>query len=69
MGRGAAAVRGVLAARIMLGFGRDVKVVSPPEVRADHAAVAAAVVAQYTAGHTAGHTAGPADSNMRLDVG
>jgi predicted DNA-binding transcriptional regulator YafY len=60
---------GVPAARIMLGFGRDVEVVSPPEVRADHAAVAAAVVAQYTAGHTAGHTAGPADSNMRLDVG
>jgi WYL domain len=62
----------VLAARIMLGFGRDVEVVSPPEVRADHAAVAAAVVAQYTAGSTAGpagSTAGPADSNVRLDVG
>ena len=55
----------VLAARIMLGFGRDVEVVSPPAVRADHAAVAAAVVAQYAAGHTAD----PAASNMRLDVG
>ena len=38
----------VIAARIMLGFGRNVEVVSPPEVRADQAAVAAAVVAQYT---------------------
>jgi WYL domain len=38
---------GVIAARIMLGFGCDVEVVSPPEVRADLAAVAAAVVAHY----------------------
>ena len=47
----------VIAARIMLGFGSNVEVVSPPEVRADQAAVAAAVVAQYTS-----------DSNMRLGV-
>jgi hypothetical protein len=46
-----------MAARIMVGFGSDVEVVSPPEVRADQAAVATAVVAQYTV-----------DSNMRLDV-
>jgi hypothetical protein len=46
-----------MAARIMVGFGRDVEVVSPAEVRADQAAVAAAVVAQYAS-----------DSNMRLGV-
>jgi len=48
----------VLAARIMLGFGSGVEVLSPPEVRADQAAVAAAVVAQYAK-----------DSKMRLDMG
>jgi len=37
----------VPAARPLLSFGADVEVVSPPEVRADLAAVAAAVVAQY----------------------
>ncbi len=37
----------VPAARILLSFGGDVEVVSPPEVRADLAAVAAAVVEQY----------------------
>src|SRR5579864_943628 len=37
----------VPAARVLLSFGGDVEVVSPPEVRADLAAVAAAVVAQY----------------------
>jgi predicted DNA-binding transcriptional regulator YafY len=41
----------VIAARIMLGFGCDVEVVSPPEVRDDLAAVAAAVVSRYTAQH------------------
>jgi predicted DNA-binding transcriptional regulator YafY len=48
---------GVMAARVMVGFGCDVEVMSPPEVRADQAAVAATVVAQYTM-----------DSNMRLDM-
>jgi hypothetical protein len=40
----------VPATRTLLSFGADVEVVSPPEVRADLAAVAAAaaVVAQYT---------------------
>jgi predicted DNA-binding transcriptional regulator YafY len=37
----------VPAARTLLSFGRDVEVVSPPEVRADLAMVAAAVVARY----------------------
>ena len=37
----------VPAARVLLSFGGDVEVVSPPEVRADLAAVAAAVVARY----------------------
>jgi len=37
----------VPAARILLSFGAHVEVVSPPEVRADLAAVAAAVVGQY----------------------
>jgi predicted DNA-binding transcriptional regulator YafY len=37
----------VPAARTLLGSGHDVEVVSPPEVRADLAAVAAAVVARY----------------------
>jgi predicted DNA-binding transcriptional regulator YafY len=37
----------VPAARTLLSFGADVEVVSPPEVRADLATVAAAVVAQY----------------------
>jgi predicted DNA-binding transcriptional regulator YafY len=37
----------VPAARTLLSFGDDVEVVSPPEVRADLAAVAAAVVARY----------------------
>ncbi len=47
----------VPAARILLSFGGNVEVVSPPEVRADLAAVAATVVARYTG------------SNMRLDAG
>jgi predicted DNA-binding transcriptional regulator YafY len=38
---------GVPAARIMLSFGGDVEVVSPPEVRDDLAAVAAATVSRY----------------------
>ncbi|MGD0242448.1 MAG: YafY family protein [Streptosporangiaceae bacterium] len=38
---------GVAAARIMLSFGGDVEVVTPPEVRDDLAAVAAATVALY----------------------
>jgi predicted DNA-binding transcriptional regulator YafY len=38
---------GVAAARIMLSFGGDVEVVSPPEVRDDLAAVAAATVRMY----------------------
>jgi predicted DNA-binding transcriptional regulator YafY len=37
----------VPAARMLLSFGDDVEVVSPPEVRADLASVAAAVVARY----------------------
>jgi predicted DNA-binding transcriptional regulator YafY len=37
----------VIAARVMLGFGSNVEVLSPPEVRADQAAVAAEVVTQY----------------------
>ena len=47
----------VPAARMLLSFGGNVEVVSPPEVRADLAAVAATVVARYTG------------SNMRLDAG
>ncbi len=47
----------VPAARILLSFGGNAEVVSPPEVRADLAAVATEVVAQY------------AGSNMRLDTG
>jgi predicted DNA-binding transcriptional regulator YafY len=39
---------GVPPARILLSFGANVEVVSPPEVRADLAAVAADVVAQYS---------------------
>ncbi len=39
---------GVPSARILLGFGGNVEVISPPEVRADVAAVAADVVAQYS---------------------
>ena len=38
----------VPAARALLSFGADVEVVSPPEVRADLAQVAAGVLAQYT---------------------
>jgi hypothetical protein len=37
----------VPAARMLLSFGGDVEVVSPPEVRADLAAVAARTVARY----------------------
>jgi hypothetical protein len=37
----------VPAARIMLSFGGDVEVVSPSEVRADVAAVAARTVVRY----------------------
>jgi predicted DNA-binding transcriptional regulator YafY len=37
----------VKAARILLSFGENVTVLSPPEVRADLAGIAAAVVAQY----------------------
>jgi hypothetical protein len=47
----------VPAARVLLSFGGDVEVVSPPEVRADLAMVAAAVVARYSG------------SNVRLDAG
>jgi hypothetical protein len=36
------------SSRTLLSFGRNVEVVSPPEVRADLAAVAADVVAQYS---------------------
>ena len=43
MGRGRAAVRGGARGRMLLSFGGDVEVVSPPEVRADLAAVAALV--------------------------
>ena len=39
---------GVPPARILLSFGANVEVVSPAEVRADLAAVAADVVAQYS---------------------
>lgn len=38
---------GVLPARILLGFGADVEVVSPEEVRAGLARVAAEAVAAY----------------------
>ena len=44
------------AARTLLSFGADVEVVSPPEVRADLAMVAAEVVVRYT------------DSNTRLSI-
>jgi predicted DNA-binding transcriptional regulator YafY len=37
----------VTPARILLSFGGDAEVVSPPEVRDDLAAVAAATVARY----------------------
>jgi WYL domain len=37
----------VPAARMLLSFGGEVEVVSPPEVRADLGTVAAAVVARY----------------------
>jgi predicted DNA-binding transcriptional regulator YafY len=37
----------VMAARILLSFGTDVEIVSPPEVRDDLVAVAAEVVGQY----------------------
>jgi predicted DNA-binding transcriptional regulator YafY len=40
--------RGVGAARPLVAFGADVQVVSPPEVRAELAAVAAAAVARHT---------------------
>ena len=39
---------GVAAARILLSFGGNVEVTSPPEVRADLAKVAAEVVDQYS---------------------
>jgi predicted DNA-binding transcriptional regulator YafY len=45
----------VPAARTLLSFGADVEVVSPTEVRADLACVAAEIVAQY--------------SNVHLDMG
>ncbi|HEY6788889.1 MAG TPA: YafY family protein [Trebonia sp.] len=38
---------GVMAARILLSFGADVEVITPPEVREDLMAVAAQVVALY----------------------
>ena len=38
----------VPAARTLLSFGGNVEVTSPPEVRADLAAVAAEVVEQYS---------------------
>jgi predicted DNA-binding transcriptional regulator YafY len=37
----------VKAARVIMGFGTDVEVLSPAEVRADFAAIAATVLAQY----------------------
>jgi hypothetical protein len=45
----------VKAARTLLSFGANAEVISPPEVRADLAAVAAEIVACY-------------QSNARLDV-
>jgi predicted DNA-binding transcriptional regulator YafY len=48
VGGGGLRFAAVPAARTLLSFGADVEVVSPPEVRADLATVAAAVVAQYT---------------------
>ena len=42
---------------MLLSFGGDVEVMSPPEVRADLAAAAAAAVARYTG------------SNIRLGLG
>jgi len=44
----------VMAARPLLGYGANVEVVSPPEVRADLAEVAAEVVAQYGIEHAFG---------------
>ena len=41
---------GVPPTRTLLSFGANVEVVSPPEVRADLAAVAAEVVARYRDG-------------------
>jgi hypothetical protein len=43
---------GVAAARIVLSFGGDVEVVSPPEVREDLAVVAAATVRVYDVDRT-----------------
>jgi hypothetical protein len=43
-----------MAARPLLGYGANVEVVSPPEVRADLAQVAAEVVAQYGIEHAFG---------------
>ena len=37
----------VKAARVLLGFGANAEVLSPPEVRADLAATATAVLAHY----------------------
>ena len=48
----------VMAARTLLGYGANVEVVSPPEVRADLAQVAAEVVAQYGIEHAFGRLSG-----------
>ena len=47
LGLGNAARSAILNVMRLLSFGGDVEVVSPPEVRADLAAVAATVVARY----------------------
>jgi hypothetical protein len=46
----------VPAARTLLSFGADVEVLSPGELRADLAAVAAQVVDRYRAGNKPDHT-------------
>ena len=48
----------VMAARTLLSYGANVEVVSPPEVRADLARVAAEVVAQYGIEHAFGRLPG-----------
>jgi predicted DNA-binding transcriptional regulator YafY len=48
----------VMAARTLLSYGANVEVVSPPEVRADLAQVAAEVVAQYGIEHAFGRLPG-----------
>ena len=48
----------VMAARTLLSYGANAEVVSPPEVRADLAQVAAEVVAQYGIEHAFGRLSG-----------